>query len=499
MKLRHRQDWRPIKLSALIVALVAIAGTAFLVVSRRAVAPRGHSHPASTPAPAAASYKVSIPYEDARAILDARASDLPAGLQRKTPAEIATLWTGWVSRHNAEIRARLERGDEDSIVHFWLYGTTFSSRPRATARDIGSLADRASGEDLLLGRLDDLVQGIASPGANERLQFARQVLERKGIDPSTPAGKERARIYLVEARARVVADNDRDRRTADSAKQLADQAARLTAFASLYRDRGLSSDTSIKADFALEQALAAIKSKGTFGAESIRRVAIVGPGLDFTDKAEGYDFYPQQTIQPFALIDSLRRLGLAKPDDFRMITLDLSPRVNQHLDAARQRAARGQAYVLQLPLPPDQPGHQWHPDLVKFWRRCGDRIADVVRAAPPPAGADVRMRAVRVRPRVVLSILPRDLNIVLERLEPLDEQERFDLIVATNILVYYDPFEQALALANVSKMLRPGGFFLTNYAIAPAPPMEPSASLVTMVYFDRQQQNGDTLFWYQRR
>jgi hypothetical protein len=46
-------------------------------------------------------------------------------------------------------------------------------------------------------------------------------------------------------------------------------------------------------------------------------------------------------------------------------------------------------------------------------------------------------------------------------------------------------------------MLRPGGFFLTNYAVSPAPPLESSASLTTTVSFDRQN-NGDTLFWYQR-
>jgi chemotaxis methyl-accepting protein methylase len=118
-------------------------------------------------------------------------------------------------------------------------------------------------------------------------------------------------------------------------------------------------------------------------------------------------------------------------------------------------------------------------------------------AAPSSAG-DVRVRAVRVRPEVVRSIVPRDVNIVLERLEALRENDRFDVIVATNILVYYDAFEQALALANVSKMLRPGGFFLTNYAVAPSAPMESTASLVTTVDFDRQH-NGDTLFWYQRR
>src|SRR5206468_8084995 len=63
---------------------------------------------------------------------------------------------------------------------------------------------------------------------------------------------------------------------------------------------------------------------------------------------------------------------------------------------------------------------------------------------------------------IVMTIVPRDLNIVLQRPEPLAPNERFDLIVATNILIYYDVFEQSLALSNVARMLRRGGFVLSN-------------------------------------
>ncbi len=488
-----------------IAAAVAIGGTAFLTVRSTtkvpAARPEASSGPAPLPAPAAASYKTNIPYDEAKHIVDAHRDTLPADLKASTSIDLEAAWPAWVSRHNAEIHGRLARGDEDSIVNLWLYGTTFTTLPRATPHDLGTLGDRSRVEDLLLGRLDDLVAGLASPGNNDRLRFARQVVERQGIDPTTSEGKERARVYLVGVRERVIAETARHGRAAQSANRLTDRTAKLTAFATLYRDRGLSSDTSIPADFALEQALAAIVATGRLAPGSVTRVAVIGPGLDFTDKAEGYDFYPQQTIQPFAIIDSLVRLGLAKPDDLSMTTFDVSPRVNQHLEAARQRAQRGEAYVLQLPLNGDDRSrhHQWNPDLVKYWQRFGDRIGDEVPAiAAPPGAGDVRVRAVRVRPAVVMSIIPRDLNIVLERLQPPLNDARFDLIIATNILVYYDAFDQALALANVSAMLRPGGFFLTNYATFPAAPMESSASLVTTVDFDREH-SGDTLFWYQRQ
>jgi SAM-dependent methyltransferase len=239
--------------------------------------------------------------------------------------------------------------------------------------------------------------------------------------------------------------------------------------------------------------MAAMKASGKLS--QVRRVGIVGPGLDFSDKAEGYDFYPQQTIQPFGVVDSLLRLGFSRATDLSLTTFDLSPRVNQHLEAARQRAAKGSSYVLQLPLDMNDPAHDWHPDLVNYWRKFGSEIGVSAVALRPPRGAEgVQVRAIRVRPSIVSALQPRDANIVLER----TDDGPFDLIVATNVLVYYDAFEQALALANVAKMLRPGGFLLTNYAVSPLAPIESEPSLVTPVFWDRQG-NGDTLFWYQRR
>lgn len=447
----------------------------------------------ATPLAFKVSHVLSIPYTEAHAAIVARADALPPEFKGRTGAEIEAAWPAWVTQHNAAIRVRLERGDEDSLVNFWLFGTSFTRLPRATDRDLAKLGDKDKAADLLSDRLDDLVTAIARPGTNERLRFARQVIERHGINPLTPAGQDQARAYLIDVRTRVIAENDRYRRASQSAAQITDQAARLSAYSTLFSDRGLSSDTSLRPGFAIETTLAAMKSSGRLG--EVRRVGIIGPGLDFSDKAEGYDFYPQQTIQPFGVLDSLLRLGLARNGQVALTTFDLSPRVNQHLEAARRRAASGGTYTLQLPLDMKDPAHEWDAGLVDYWRKFGDRIGVSVPSLQPPHGSEgVQVRAVRVRPSIVSAVQVRDLDIVLER----TDDPPFDLMIATNILVYYDPFEQALALANVSKMLRPGGFFLTNYAVSALPPMEADSSLVTPVFWDRQG-NGDTLFWYQRR
>ena len=78
---------------------------------------------------------------------------------------------------------------------------------------------------------------------------------------------------------------------------------------------------------------------------------------------------------------------------------------------------------------------------------------------------------------------------------PLAADDRFDVIVATNVLVYYSVFEQALAMSNIASMLRPGGVFLTNNAVFPTPPMKPSAAYLKVGHTARRY---DELFWYQR-
>jgi hypothetical protein len=115
------------------------------------------------------------------------------------------------------------------------------------------------------------------------------------------------------------------------------------------------------------------------------------------------------------------------------------------------------------------------------------------------------MRAVRVRPDVVQAIEPKDLDIVLQRMEPA-AGGGFDLIVATNVLVYYNVFEQSLALANVAAMLRPGGVFLSNQVVEPLGgiPME-SLGYVDIPMEDRgastdvSQSTGDRFFLYRRQ
>ena len=125
------------------------------------------------------------------------------------------------------------------------------------------MADPQRAAEIVRGRIEDLIDGIASPDGNERLRFARELLARQGIDPATPSGRDRLRLSLRGMMARVVGDVESYVRTLQSAAAQANATAEFIARSTLFRTRGLSSDTSIRPDFAVDQALEAMASKRT--------------------------------------------------------------------------------------------------------------------------------------------------------------------------------------------------------------------------------------------
>jgi hypothetical protein len=459
---------------------------------------------ASSPASSPVRY---ISYREAQPILDALKDALPTELQSLPAQNPGPAWDLWIQARDRQIRARLDRGDEDSLVNFLLFGTSFTNRKRLTLEFLAQVGQKQAklgsevspeGAELLAtvkGRADDLVRGMEAPGSSERLSFARHFLEKKGYTLSDPIARGRAKEYLLANFARVLSEQAKYAESLENARKSGDATEEFAERSRLYKDRGLSSDTSLLPDFAIAQALDALKTRGLLAPGSVRRVAIVGPGLDFTDKQDGYDFYPLQSVQPFAIMDALSGLGLSSPQSLQVTTLDISPLITDHLTRAADKARRGIGYTVQLPL---DSGRAWKPELIAYWKAFGGRIGSEVHPSPvPPAFGQTRLRAVQIAPKYVSRVTPLDLNLVLQQLV-LDRDERFDLIIATNILVYYDTFEQSLALANVASMLKPSGFLLSNNGLAELPsiPMH-SVGYQTVVYSDRPG-DGDHIVWYGR-
>jgi hypothetical protein len=390
------------------------------------------------------------------------------------------------------VRERLARGEEDAVVNLLFFGTSFTLAPRLAA-DSFSRSATAESESLLSRRLRDLATAVAGSGGDERLRLARSVFARQR---PTGAGADRAAVeaWLREAVARVRGEQAAFAAELAQVRSLPGATSQLAVRSTLFRDRGIALDTSLRPAFAVEEALRDALERGLLTEGSVRRVAVVGPGLDFVEKAEGQDFYPPQSLQALALADSLVRLGLSRAEGLSITALDISPRVLDHLERARERAAAGEGYVLQLP----RPREGWAAPFIAYWQRFGDAVGAPVEAVkPPPSAGALEVRAVRVKPEVAAAVQPVDLNVVYQRLD-LPPAERFDLVVATNILVYYDTFEQCLALANVARMTAVGGLFLSNSSVLELPGSALRSVGYRTVVFSEAPDDGEHVIFYRR-
>jgi hypothetical protein len=395
----------------------------------------------------------------------------------------AQAWPEWIASQDRSIRERLNAGEEDSVTNLLRFGVTFTKEYRIDDEYLAKYGESTLVQSFAEHRADDLIKALAAP-PTPGIAEVRALLEQKGFSMQTAAARKRLRQHLLGNLARMRQDLLQAKEQAKGNRS------------QMFENRGISLDSNLWPDYDIDQHLRKMAEKDLLPPHSIRKIAIVGPGLDFVNKQEGVDFYPPQTVQPFAILDSLLRLGLADADRIQVFTLDISPRVNVHLGRARGDAAAGRPYTVQLPWPS---GGRWsgdfRADFTRFWQNLGLQIGDVVDPIPVPdsvSSLEMVTRAVRIRPDCVLKVKPVDMNIVFERL-PVSGTERFDLIIGTNVFVYYGTFEQSLAWLNIQAMLRPGGYLLSNDRLKDDPvlvteiPMTSSPVITDYVFCYRTQ------------
>ena len=238
-------------------------------------------------------------------------------------------WAAWLQKSDADIRQRLDVGEEDSLTNLLRFGVTFTKEYRIDDDYLVRYGQSSLVNGFAETRANDLIKALAAPDGNQGFVEMRSFVEKKGFVLNSPAGRKKLKAYLLANLARMQKDLLQARQ---EAKTNRDQ---------MFQHRGISLDSNLWPDYDLDQQLQRMLAKGMLKPGSIRRVAIVGPGLDFVNKQKGVDFYPPQTVQPFAVLDSLLRLGLASPDNVEVYTMDISSRVNLHIEAARKNAALG--------------------------------------------------------------------------------------------------------------------------------------------------------------
>ena len=398
-------------------------------------------------------------------------------------------WNHWIRERDVEVRARIDRGLEDSVSNLVLYGTSYTNLPRLESAE-SAVTESGEISAAAQARAHALAIALGAATPNERLRLVRELLARKGI-----AAGEVERFLSVNLK-RFLGEQEGYQKKLEEAGRSGDVGEVMLTRGTLYAERGLSVDTSLLPNYALEDTLHSLSTKGVVATGKIRRIAVIGPGLDFTDKRDGYDFYPLQTLQPFAVMEAVTRLGLGKAEEIQILTLDLNAAVNSHVAMLARGARAGKAYAVQLPR---DTLADWNPAAIAYWEHFGEILGTRAKPLPVPKTlGGVTLRAVAIAPRYASRVAPLNLNIVAQTMDP-GEGQGFDLVVATNILVYYDRLQQALAMASIAHMMNSGGIFLANNAL-------PAQHVESLEYLGRRTVSyatsgayGDDVVVYRRR
>ncbi len=165
-----------------------------------------------------------------------------------------------------------------------------------------------------------MLTALAKPQADPRLVYFGELVKTTFPDTKTRASaltREYLRVMRFVYEKEFVAQ--RSARPAD-------------AVANLYRTRGLSTDTAVEAGFLVSFGVGILKALDPD--RRIRRVLIVGPGLDLAPRTGFLEASPPESYQPWAVMDALVSHGLARFGDLEVVGADINPRVVSHLRRA---------------------------------------------------------------------------------------------------------------------------------------------------------------------
>jgi hypothetical protein len=373
----------------------------------------------------------------------------------------ATSFGSYLDRVQQDNARRVHEGDLDHLVFYLLQSGHFTPlpaiEPALSAKGLVGSLDPAEREVFLRAsqvpparipsgvrsRVAALVRALDSPDPDARLKYFRS-LARAAFP--TPRKREEEILHEYARVMRFVYEKE----------FVAQRSANPSvAVAELYRTRGLSTDTAVEAGYVVYNGLGILKSLEP--ARTIRRVLIVGPGLDLAPRTGLLESGPPQSYQPWAVMDALLSLGLSRVEDFDVVAADINPRVVDHL-----RRTRADPPTLMLASAiRDTDTVTLSADYRDYFARLGRAIGEIEETLAPSVGAKGQMeKKAHVNPAAARALSAETLDIVTERLEG----KTFDLIVATNILPYFDDAELMLAMSNVAGMLAPGGIFLHNEA-----------------------------------
>lgn len=318
---------------------------------------------------------------------------VPSGLKQYVPATAADFPT-YVAQIDRESAQRVQEGEDEALIYFVLQSPSFTREPRVEPSI--SAEEYYARHELPAGvsrRFIDFLRALDGGSRDARMRYVQQML---------PAGK-RTPQHLQDAYARAMKFlHEKERETRSD----------------VYESRGFSTDTRLAASYTIWNALGVLKSIPP--ELQIRRVLIVGPGIDFAPRMDYDERFPPQSYQPYAVADALLSMGLAQRESLDIDCVDVNDRVLAAIPAR----------TMQLRI---EPGTA---DFMSYEQKLQSRIEKALQ---------VRVSATK-------------LNIITERIP----DPKYDLVIATNVLLYFAGPQLALALANIDAMMQRGGSFIHN-------------------------------------
>ena len=184
-------------------------------------------------------------YSDVESVLTSLTEILPPEL-KSSDLPRRKAWPDWVTGHDRDIRERLMRGDEDTIVNWLLFGTSFTQQPRAffDGRDARGLRKLISQRT----KRFDFRASVRRSGTNALFSPAGCFWARD-MD-STPSRNGRGSNGTCRRRSNASVAERQQYMLREDAVPGGDVIGQIMVQSTLFRDRGLSLDTSILASFA---------------------------------------------------------------------------------------------------------------------------------------------------------------------------------------------------------------------------------------------------------
>jgi Nodulation protein S (NodS) len=344
----------------------------------------------------------------------------------------------YIAGVRARNQARVREGELDELVYYALQSKSFTTlppiEPALSARafvDAGAVPRRVE------PRVAALLTAIEKGGTDARLRYFREVLARERLP------RERRRSFVIEQYRRAM------RFLYDKEFVASREADAAAATGRLYQQRGLSTDTSVEAGYLVDLALAMLHDLEP--RRRIARVLIVGPGLNVAPRTGLIDEGEPQSYQPFLVIDSLLRHGLADPTALRVTGADINAHVVEWLRGMVGRPPR----LTLVGAVEETDRVRFTDDYCAYFAAAGRSIGVEQAARAAPRGRLAKRVDVGSGVADLLDAAP--LDIVVDRLD-----EVFDLVVVTNVFPYLTDTDLVLAVANIARMLAADGILLHN-------------------------------------